>query len=300
MTPLLSPRGLALVGAALVLVGCASTPAATTAPTPPAVASTAPATTPSVVATTQPTPTPSSTTRPNPTATTTTPATAATCPPSTGESLKKAPGKGKTVALTFDDGPGPHTLAVTDALDAAGVRATFFQTGEHANANPEVTRELARRGHLIAGHSWDHRYPKSVPGGWTTSFVADQMTRTASLLQEETGHAACFYRPPGGFLDNVPAAARKADVAVVMWSVDSMDWQQPATTTKEATAAIVANATQAGDQSHPIVLFHDAKASGEPDSKVSPNRSNTVAALPEVIAWYKAKGYSFVRLDGRS
>src|SRR5436305_733232 len=35
------------------------------------------------------------------------------------------------VALTFDDGPDPDsTPAVLDALDAAGVRATFFVVGE--------------------------------------------------------------------------------------------------------------------------------------------------------------------------
>lgn len=204
------------------------------------------------------------------------------------------------MALTFDDGPGPQTLAVADVLDAAGVHATFFQTGQHATASPDITRELARRGHLVAGHSWDHRYPKSVPGGWTTAFVADQVTRTASLLRQTTGQPACFFRPPGGYLDNVPSAARKTGVTVVMWSIDSLDWQQPGTTTKEATATIVANATKVGDQTHPIVLFHDAKASAEADGKVSPNRSNTIAALPEVIAWYKARGYSFVLLDGRT
>lgn len=298
-------RAAALVGAALLLAGCATTPPAGSTPaipttgTPSASVSATPSPTPDVPSPTA-SATPSAPVEPTASATPTPVATPLACPPSTGESRTRAPGKGKTVALTFDDGPGPQTLEVADALDAAGVVGTFFQTGQHASEHPEVTRELARRGHLVAGHSWDHRYPQQVKGGWTTRFVAEQMTRTATLLEETTGQPACFYRPPGGFLDGVPAAARRSGVEVVMWSVDSLDWKQPGTTTQAATARIVANATQAGDQRNPIVLFHDAKASGEPDSKVSPNRSNTVAALPEVIAWYQARGYAFGRLDGRS
>lgn len=303
---------------AVAVVGCAQGPAAPPAPpgaTPPASATPAPTGTPAESV--EPTPSATSTASAGPSASagpatpagptaSTTPstnpsatATALACGPSTGEPLKRAPGSGKTVALTFDDGPGPQTLAVADALAAAGVHATFFVTGEHAQARPEVVKELVRRGHLVAGHSWDHRYPKSVKGGWTASFVGDQITRTADLLATTTGHPACFFRPPGGFMDGVTSAAKRERVAVVMWSVDSLDWKQPGSTTASATRAIVTQATAVGDQQHPIVLFHDFKASGEPDSKVSPNRSNTIAALPDVIAFYQAKGYRFVRLDGR-
>lgn len=292
---------------AVAVVGCAQEPDAPGTPTgspsgTPSTSSpttapptTANPTTPTSSPTASAAPTASGTLSSSPTAT----AQPLACPASTGESLKRAPGQGKTVALTFDDGPGPQTLQVADALDAAGVHATFFVTGQHASANPAVVKELARRGHLIAGHSWDHRYPKAVKGGWTTSFVTDQINRTDAELQKSTSRPTCFFRPPGGFLDGVPAAARRTGATVVMWSIDSLDWKQPGSTTQAATDAIVTHATRTEGQSHPIVLFHDAKASGEPDSKVSPNRSNTVAALPAAIDWYQKNGYTFVRLDGQ-
>ena len=44
--------------------------------------------------------------------------------------------------------------------------------------------------------------------------------------------------------------------------------------------AIVTAATEVGSQQHPIVLMHSGKASHESNASVSPNRSNTVAALP--------------------
>ncbi len=138
-----------------------------------------------------------------------------------------------------------------------------------------------------------------MKGGWTPSFVADQITRTDAELRRSTGQPTCFFQPPGGFQDGVPSSAKRTGATVVLWSIDSLDWKQPGSTTRAATNAIVASATRTEGQSHPIVLFHDAKASDEPDSKVSPNRSNTVAALPAVIDWYQENGYTFVRLDGQ-
>jgi hypothetical protein len=95
-------------------------------------------------------------------------------------------------------------------------------------------------------------------------------------------------------------AVRARRVAVVMWSIDTEDWKQPGTTTRGATRRIVGRATAGGAQTHPLVLFHDGKASHEPASQVSSNRSNTVAALPAVIAYYRAHGYRFVDLVGAS
>jgi len=42
----------------------------------------------------------------------------------------------RTVALTFDDGPGPSTPAVLDVLRQNGVPATFFVVGQNAAAEP--------------------------------------------------------------------------------------------------------------------------------------------------------------------
>jgi hypothetical protein len=57
--------------------------------------------------------------------------------------------------------------------------------------------------------------------------------------------------------------------------VDAFDWKQPDHISREATQAIVAPATHAGTQMHPIVLLHSAKASHERSSRVSDFRGNT-------------------------
>lgn len=225
-------------------------------------------------------------------------AAAAECSQSPGP-VRSAPGTGKTVALTFDDGPTKFTPQVLRILRRNNVRATFFVTGRAAAARPRLLDQLAAEGHLIAGHTYDHRYPHETPDGWTRGYIADQLTRTDRLISEASDRPVCFFRPPGGYASSgMYDAVRARRTAVVMWSIDTEDWKQPGRTTSAATRRIVGRATAGGAQTHPLVLFHDGKASHEPDAQVSPNRSNTVAALPAVIGYYRAHGYRFVDLAG--
>ncbi len=212
-----------------------------------------------------------------------------------------APGAGKTIALTFDDGPGVSSPQILAVLRTKGVRATFFDTGLHDAQFPAATRQLAADGQLVADHTWDHLYPGQVWGGWSYGYLSDQLARTNAQQASLTGHSSCFFRPPGGFRSpDLAAAVQAHGMSTVLWSVDSKDWQQPGVTTRAATATIVANAEAGTNQAHPILLMHTAKASHEPEWQVSSNRSNTVAALPAVIDFYRARGYQFVDLLGRN
>jgi peptidoglycan/xylan/chitin deacetylase (PgdA/CDA1 family) len=228
------------------------------------------------------------------------PAAAAACPPSSGP-ISAAPAVApRTVALTFDDGPGPFLPQILKVLRENGVRATFFDTGAHDAAFPSLTRQITHDGHLLADHSWDHLYPSQVSGGWTVPYLVDQISRTASQQAALTGQSPCFFRPPGGFTTNVPAAVQQLGMSWVLWSIDTQDWQQPGFYSPSEINSIVTAGVTNGTQQHPIVLMHDAKASHEPDSQVSPYRANTVAALPRIIAAYRASGFQFVDLNGGS
>jgi peptidoglycan/xylan/chitin deacetylase (PgdA/CDA1 family) len=229
------------------------------------------------------------------------PAAAQTCPAPAGGFISSAPATAaRTVALTFDDGPGPFLPEVLKILRENNVRATFFDTGAHDATWPAMTRQIVSDGQLLANHSWDHNYPAAVPGGWTVPYLVDQIFRTASQDIALTGQTTCYFRPPGGFTTNVLATMPQTGTSAVLWSVDTLDWQQPASYSQASVDSIVNAATSIGGQAHPIVLMHDAKASHEPDSQVTPFRANTIAALPRIIAWYRANGYAFVGLDGGS
>ena len=229
-----------------------------------------------------------------------TPSPATTCPRPAAGFVVAAPGTGKTVALTFDDGPGPDDAALLQILVSRQVAATFFLTGAHSADQPARVRALAQAGQLVEDHSYDHRYPREVRGGWTVAYLMDQMTRTNAVLTSQTSLPVCFFRPPGGFEDGVLHAASAEGMTAVLWSIDSSDWKQPDHVTPAATQAIVAAATNVGSQSHPIVLLHSAKASHEGGSRVSAFRGNSLAALPQIIDWYAAHGFQFVDLADRS
>jgi peptidoglycan/xylan/chitin deacetylase (PgdA/CDA1 family) len=59
----------------------------------------------------------------------------------------------KTLALTFDDGPGEHTLRIARYLADQGVSATFFVVGERAAGREWILDELTRLGHTVGNHS---------------------------------------------------------------------------------------------------------------------------------------------------
>lgn len=225
---------------------------------------------------------------------------AANCAPAARRFLTRAPGKGRTVALTFDDGPGPADAQILEILDRYRIRATFFETGAHAAADPNTVRLLAEHGNLIAAHSWDHDYPTQVRGGWSLHYLLNQFTRTDRELSSLAGTPICFVRPPGGFRTNVVATADRLNLTPVLWSTDSQDWRQPPKTTAAATKSILTKATTVAGNNHPIVLMHSTKASHEPESQVSSYRGNTIAALPQIIDWYRSHGYRFVRMDATS
>ena len=68
------------------------------------------------------------------------------------------------IVLTFDDGPSPGlTDKVLAALSAECVKATFFMVGRNASEHPEMVRKIARLGHTVGYHSWDHPHLNKVP-----------------------------------------------------------------------------------------------------------------------------------------
>jgi peptidoglycan/xylan/chitin deacetylase (PgdA/CDA1 family) len=66
------------------------------------------------------------------------------------------PGGGKTVALTFDDGPGPSTSPVIAVLRQYGVTGTFLNIGANAARYPSLVRQEATLGYQVGNHTWDH------------------------------------------------------------------------------------------------------------------------------------------------
>lgn len=191
-------------------------------------------------------------------------------------------------------------MAVLRILQEKNVKATFFFTGENAQKYPDDVRAVAEAGNQVGNHTFDHKYPPQVPGGWTLAHLKDQISRTDTILGDLINNPICAFRPPGGYTENVVKAANKELENVYMWSDDSVDWKQRTAVNLEDTADIFRKATDIEQRENPIVLMHTNTSSSEHVRNVPSNRDNTVAALPKIIDWYEEKGFTFVTLDGRT
>lgn len=190
------------------------------------------------------------------------------------------------VALTFDDGPDPEvTPRVLDALDAAGLKATFFLIGERAARHAALAREIVRRGHAVENHS--HRH--STAFGWYGPGRARREVEAAQgAIADATGVAPAFFRAPFGIRNPLldPALAR-CGLRYVSWTRRGFD-----TVARDPRRVLdrLARGLAAGD----ILLLHDGitvrrRAGAAP----------ALAVLPALAARLAAAGLRSVTLrDG--
>jgi len=97
-----------------------------------------------------------------------------------------------TVALTFDDGPGPRTAELSRYLKAQGIRATFFIQGSSAARYPDALEQLAADGHLLANHSYTHPHMTSSADPVT------EVRRTDDLIKKYVSDGHFLFRAPYG------------------------------------------------------------------------------------------------------
>jgi len=169
------------------------------------------------------------------------------------------------VALTFDDGPWPHTTAqILTILAQQKAPATFFVVGRQVERYPDLVRQELAAGMAIGSHSYSHPQPfDRLPA----ARIRDEIAWGRRTLQPLEIHPVGF-RPPGGAVSaTVLATAQGLGERTVLWSVDPADWQ-PGVTADQLVQRVLAVVRPGA-----IVLLHDGGG----------NRSATAAALPAII-----------------
>ncbi|WP_241002830.1 polysaccharide deacetylase family protein [Streptomyces sp. CB01881] len=183
---------------------------------------------------------------------------------------------GRTVALTFDDGPGPATGQVLDLLAQYGVKATFCQVGRQAAANPAMVRRIVAAGHRLCDHSVDHPQPfAALPHDRAVS----EISRAKDMIVQAGGpgtRVSWFRAPGGGFTADNQRIAADLGLRPLGWSVDPRDWARPG-------VASIVSTVQGQLRPGGVVLMHDGGG----------DRSQTVAALKQLLPWLVAQGYHF-------
>lgn len=193
------------------------------------------------------------------------------------------PAKQLTVYLTFDDGPSGLTSQVLDILKSEGVRATFFALGELAEDHPKMVKRIVNEGHSLGNHSYNHEYSELYTG-----FEAfwKQIQRTEEVFNKLAGVRPKLVRAPGGTYRHFDAFyfyyLDRAGYSVYDWHIDSGDSKRRNVPAKE----IVDNVKKGKLTNELVVLLHDGAGHGE-----------TVKALPDIIAYFKKKGYTFAPLS---
>ncbi len=181
----------------------------------------------------------------------------------------RIPVPGRSLFLTFDDGPIPEvTPQVLDMLDAFGAKATFFCIGDNVRKHPEIYRDILQRGHAVGNHTQHHL------NGWK---VPDRRYYR-NVLQCAEWVQSDLFRPPYGRITPTQAKVLGRRFRIIMWDVLSGDFDtslSPASCLRRVTAK-----ARPGS----VIVFHDS-------IKAAPRM---LSVLPEALSRWTNQGYDFL------
>lgn len=196
------------------------------------------------------------------------------------------PTQSKVVALTFDAGANADGVAsIIGTLKQDQVRATFFLTGDFVEKFPAPSRAIAAAGERIGDHSVSHPYFTDL----SNEAIRQQVLQAESQIRSITGADPWpFFRFP--YLDRdsrTIAVVNSVGFAAIGVTVDTLGWKGTSSgITVDSIVARVLASLRPGE----IVLMHCG-------SNPTDHSTLDAAALPQVIAELRARGYSFVTLD---
>ncbi len=203
------------------------------------------------------------------------------------------PVTGKTIFLTFDD--GPHETAtpfVLQQLELYNAKATFFCIGKNVAQYPEIFKQVKAKGHAVANHTMHHA------NGWKTNDDAylKEIANADSLIGSN------LFRPPYGRIKRsqilkIQGSRNKGQESrmkeqgsglkvqesrstnhkseIIMWSVLSGDFDTEID--GEKCFQNVIRKIKRGS----IIVFHDSQ-------KALPRLQY---ALPKLLQWMQENGY---------
>ncbi|HLN62442.1 MAG TPA: polysaccharide deacetylase family protein [Symbiobacteriaceae bacterium] len=165
----------------------------------------------------------------------------------------------------------PSMLAT---LKKRGAHATFFVSGRWAKDNPTLVKMMFDNGHEIASHGYDLSQGPSALA--RAGKLKADIAKSTETIQAITGAPVKYYAPHMSEVDpTILKTAADLKLRTVLYSLDTIDWQDPA---PETIVARVKNA-MAGD----LILMHP--------------KANTAKALDTVLVGFQGKGLTPLTLS---
>ncbi|MGI5379850.1 polysaccharide deacetylase family protein [Streptomyces sp. CA-251387] len=188
-------------------------------------------------------------------------------------------GRGRTIVLTFDDGPDArYTPHILDTLRDYDVRAMFFVCGEMVAENKDLVARMADEGHVVGNHTWSHPLLTRL----SRARIRAEMERTCDIVEETYGERPAWFRAPYGAWNRATfQLGAELGMEPLAWTVDTLDWMSPGTRT-------IIHRVEHGAAPGVVVLSHDAGG----------DRSQSVLALRTYLPELLDSGY-FVTVPER-
>ena len=168
------------------------------------------------------------------------------------------------VALTVDVedpdqrgyGSPDGVATIVEAMNSAGIRATFFVQGRWLAANPDVASSIASSGHLVGNHSYYHADTRRL----TPRGVREDVTKGHKEIEDILGvDARPWYRLPYGAGADSPRIQRQLRALGyrhVGWDVDVNDYEMTQSDTLVPALALAITERERAGATHAIVLLH--------------------------------------------
>lgn len=194
----------------------------------------------------------------------------------------------KIIYLTFDDGPSTKVLPdILDTLEKEDVKGTFFIIGNEIKGREDILKRIHKDGHSIGLHSFTHEKKKLYS---SNEEFLNEMLKTQSLINDIVHIKPTILRFPFGCNNtyyklnpSLINLLHKNNLKVYDWNVDSGD----GTNHKASPNTYVKNSKS--NKNSIILLMHCGTIN-----------KNSAKALPEIISYYKSKGYVFKKITSSS
>ncbi|KAI1409525.1 carbohydrate esterase family 4 protein [Hypoxylon sp. FL1857] len=194
------------------------------------------------------------------------------------------------IALAFDDGPSNWTRHIIEELDKHNVKATFFIMGNNQGSDqriddessewPALLREMHYKGHQLASHTWTHKHLEQIG----RDGLLEEMVYNEMAFRNVLGLVPTYMRPPYGEWRDDAVRARLDELGyhIVMYNVDTKDYEHNGPDAIQASVDIFDDAVAPAANGSYLVLAHDI------------HEWTALKLLPAMLRTIQLRGYEAV------